>query len=585
MDKNTIIAFVLVAIVILLMPYYEQWLFPEAEQPQQTEQVVQTEDVQQPVMPVAVAKPPVDVPDRPIAPKVDNEKNIVIENDRYYICLSNLGGGTVKEFIFKNYKDPEGNLVSLIPEESGDNLGVEFTNIYQDQSHLDRVAFYSAQLESYSDFDTLTVDREFAITYEGQSEEGITVVKTFTFKPGSYDFTLDVTFSDYLKHIARLDYTLKWEDGFNITERSMADDLMYSGVYAMMGTELAQIESRKAKANEPKIMKSDGKTEWVTFRSKYFAGFIIPTSNSGIGSYLSLTKGTDSRNFDVKMTMKMSKNDYHTDSFIIGFAPMEKSQLASYGVGLEKTMNMGGAIIKPFAVAFLWLMQQLYKVIPNYGWVLIVISILIKVVTFPLTQKSYESSKKMQLLQPKIKELQKKYGNNKQALQEKTMELYKTENVSMLGGCLPLVIQMPLLWGLFIVFRTAIELRGAPFIFWMVDLSAPDALFNFPFSVPLLGTQFNILPLLMTALMFVQQKLSGTGNSAGTDQQQQQQKMMMWMMPLMMFFLFYKFPSGLNLYYLMFNLLTILQQKFIVNKVVERKFVQTHPGGNKLKKV
>jgi YidC/Oxa1 family membrane protein insertase len=134
-----------------------------------------------------------------------------------------------------------------------------------------------------------------------------------------------------------------------------------------------------------------------------------------------------------------------------------------------------------------------------------------------------------------------------------------------------------LLYGLFIVFRTAIEFRAAPFMLWMKDLSAPDALFNFGFNIPLLGSEFNVLPILMTVLMVIQQKMSGSG-AAANPQQAQQQKMMLWLMPAMMFFLFYQFPSGLVLYYLVFNLLTILQQKYVINKQVEKDFTATHPA-------
>ena len=274
--------------------------------------------------------------------------------------------------------------------------------------------------------------------------------------------------------------------------------------------------------------------------------------------------------------MGLSKANYQQDSFIIGLVPAEKKLLDSYGIGLEKTLNRGGPIIRPFSVGLHWLMKFLYGLIPNYGVVIFLMAVLIKIVTYPLTHKSYSSMKKMQLVQPKIQELQEKYKNNKQVLQQKTMELYKEEKVNPMGGCLPMLLQLPLLYGLFIVFRTAIEFRGAPFFLWINDLSVPDALFSFGFNVPLIGTEFSVLPILMTVLMVVQQKISGTG-AAATGQQAQQQKMMQWLMPAMMFFLFYRFPSGLVWYYLIFNALTIVQQKFIINKQVEKEFGETHP--------
>ena len=395
------------------------------------------------------------------------------------------------------------------------------------------------------------------------------------FYPDRYDFKLDVVMSDYLQKMAGLRYSLLWVDGFAVTEKDPADDIMYSGVYAMMGDELVKVEGRKAKA-EGTSLNTDGRTDWLAFKSKYFTGFIAPLENKGVRSELTLMKDKASRDFNVAVDMGLSKSNYQQDSYMIGLVPANKKLLDSYGIGLEKTLNRGGPIIRPFAVALHWLMKFLYGLIPNYGVVIFIIALVIKIITYPLTHKSYSSMKKMQLVQPKIQELQEKYKNNKEVLQQKTMELYKEEKVNPMGGCLPMLLQLPLLYGLFIVFRTAIEFRGAPFVLWMNDLSAPDVLFSFGVNIPLLGQNFSVLPILMTVLMVVQQKLSGSGASA-TGQQAQQQKMMQWLMPAMMFFLFYRFPSGLVWYYLIFNALTILQQKFIINKQVEKEFVETHP--------
>ncbi|MDZ7820596.1 MAG: membrane protein insertase YidC [Candidatus Marinimicrobia bacterium] len=244
----------------------------------------------------------------------------------------------------------------------------------------------------------------------------------------------------------------------------------------------------------------------------------------GFRSELMLAKENGSRDSGVRVDMGLSKNNYQKNSFQIGLLPAEKALLSSYDRELEKTMNWGGKIIKPFSIALHWLLEFFYRLIPNYGVVILVMSVVIKIITYPLTHKSYSSMKRMQLVQPKIKELQEKYKNNKQVLQQKTMELYKEEGVNPMGGCLPMLLQLPLLYGLFIVFRTTIEFRGAPFMLWIKDLSSPDAMFSFGFNIPLLGSEFNLLPVLMTVLMVVQQKMSGN-TGAGTPQQAQQQKM------------------------------------------------------------
>lgn len=576
MDKKSILAFVVIGIIIILMPYYQKWLNPQdasetEQQPVQTT-VQQPEPVQQ-TPPPDYVRPEVSIEDRALS--VDS-KDVIIKNDKFAMRLSNLGGGTVRDYVLYGFKDQDGGNLHLLSEEAGANLNVQYTNLYQDASDLELIAFDCKQLDNYNDGDTVWVDNKKTLTYTALSQDGIKVEKTFTFYPDRYDFGLEVALADYLQKMAGLKYSLSWVDGFAITEKNTADDIMYSGVYAMMGEELVKVEGRKAKNGEGTSLNTDGTTNWLAFKSKYFTGFIAPVESDGIRSELMLAKNKDSRDFTATIDMGLSKSNYQQDSFIIGLVPAEKKLLDSYGIGLEKTLNRGGPIIRPFAVALHWLMKFLYGLIPNYGVVIFLMAVLIKIVTYPLTHRSYSSMKKMQLVQPKIQELQEKYKNNKQVLQQKTMELYKEEKVNPMGGCLPMLLQLPLLYGLFIVFRTAIEFRGAPFFLWINDLSVPDALFSFGFNVPLIGNDFSVLPILMTVLMVVQQKISGTG-AAATGQQAQQQKMMQWLMPAMMFFLFYRFPSGLVWYYLIFNALTIVQQKFIINKQVEKEFGETHP--------
>jgi YidC/Oxa1 family membrane protein insertase len=207
----------------------------------------------------------------------------------------------------------------------------------------------------------------------------------------------------------------------------------------------------------------------------------------------------------------------------------------------------------------------MYTLIPNYGVVLIIFAFLVKIVVFPLTKKSYQSTKAMQAVQPEINALKEKHKSNPQKLNQATMQLYKEKGVNPLGGCIPMLIQMPLLFGLFTVFRTTIELRGKPFVFWITDLSAPDTVLHLPFSFPMYGDQVSILPILMVVSMFIQQRMMGGANQQG------QQKMMSYFMSGFFFLMFNNFPSGLNLYYTLFNVLTIAQQKWVPTNAPEKQ--------------
>jgi YidC/Oxa1 family membrane protein insertase len=203
------------------------------------------------------------------------------------------------------------------------------------------------------------------------------------------------------------------------------------------------------------------------------------------------------------------------------------------------------------------LFSGLHFLLSNWGLVIIAFSILIKIALHPLTRSSMRSMQRMQKLQPLMEEIKAKYKDDPQKMNQAVMGLYKEYGVNPMGGCLPILLQLPIMYALYAVFRSAIDLRQASFIGWIKDLSIPDVAFTLPFPLPLVGIQeVSGIALLMGITMFLQQKMTV---------KDPQQKMMVWMMPIMMTFLFNGFPSGLNLYYAVFNVLSIGQQ-FIVNK-------------------
>jgi YidC/Oxa1 family membrane protein insertase len=222
--------------------------------------------------------------------------------------------------------------------------------------------------------------------------------------------------------------------------------------------------------------------------------------------------------------------------------PLDIEQIATTNTTLEKNMNLGFSVIRPISKGVLWFLKFLHHTFNlNYGLVLIVFALLIRVVTGPLTKKSFRSSQKMQALQPKIKKMQEKLKGNPQKLNQEMMAFYKKEGVNPLGGCLPMLLQMPLLWALFVVFRSTIEFRGAPFVFWIKDLSQPDAVFSLPFSIPIYGAHVAVLPIIMGISMFMTQRLS----MATMDKSQ---RPLMYFMSAFFFLIFNSFPSYIILF-------------------------------------
>jgi len=232
--------------------------------------------------------------------------------------------------------------------------------------------------------------------------------------------------------------------------------------------------------------------------------------------------------------------------------PQDSKRLEAYGRKLEDGMDLGWKWIRPLSVLVLVCLEWMHKFIPNYGVIIIIFSILTKLAFYPLTRTSTQSMKKMQELQPKMKALQEKYKDNKEKLNQATMQLYRDEKVNPLSGCLPILLQSPVFIALYQSLSHTISLRGQPFVLWMKDLSQPDALATLPFEIPFLGADLNVLPILMAVAMYFQTKLTPSGATG-------QMAMMNTMMPLFMVFIFYNMPSGLVLYWLVNTIMQAYQ--------------------------
>jgi len=233
------------------------------------------------------------------------------------------------------------------------------------------------------------------------------------------------------------------------------------------------------------------------------------------------------------------------------FGPKEPDRLEAIGAQLERSIQHGWSWIAPVTRAFSKLLAACYQVIPNYGVAIIILTVLVRLVTAPLTHKQMESMKRLGTMQPRMKEIQEKYKNDREKQSAEMAKLMRETGWNPLGGCLPMLLQFPVMIGLYYALQSSISLRQAPFMLWIDDLSRPETLFTIPgFELPV-----RLLPILMAASMVIQQKLTPS-----TSMDPAQQRMMMVMMPLMFGFLFYTFPSGLVLYWFVSNLLAIAQQ-------------------------
>jgi YidC/Oxa1 family membrane protein insertase len=566
-DKKTLLAFILIGFVLLLIntPIYKRLFFPEQYKAQQlrkiqqmtkgveqkTDSLIATQEKVAEVLPSDKAPLVSEKKEQiaSIATKEQTEKLYKVESDLYGAVLSSKGA-TLVGWSLKNYKGPDDNDVQMLPRNTSSTLSISFIS---DQGDTIDTSHWSFTTNSPSSM-RLPANSNSTIEFVCDIGNQRRIVKRFTFTPGKYQIGLEISLVNMGDLIADKIYFVNADDGLASTEKRLRDDMYYAKAAIAAGGEV----NKRFKANG-QVHKETGDIDWIAVRTKYFVLAIVPQGKKGssgqvVGDEIQTNESdrTKWKKYAISLTMPFLSSDLVQDNYLVYIGPLDQDIIKSYKIGLEDIMDFGFVIIQPFSKAILWSLKKMHSFIPNYGIVLIIFSILIKLIVYPLTRKSYESMKKMQGLQPKLSEIKEKYGNDPQRLNKETMKLYKTEGVNPAGGCLPTLLQMPLLWGLFIVFRSTIELRGQGFVWWIKDLSAPDVVATLPFSIPMYGNSVCVLPLFMGATMLIQQKMTVTDPK---------QKMMVYFMPLFLTLLFNQFPSGLNLYYALFNLLSILQQK------------------------
>jgi YidC/Oxa1 family membrane protein insertase len=299
--------------------------------------------------------------------------------------------------------------------------------------------------------------------------------------------------------------------------------------------------------------------QWAGLDLRYFAGLVIPNEPEATGvEFLPLESGKVAVASLSTRVPRLAPGERFSHDYLIFFGPKEPALLKKLGHGLSLSISQGWSWVAPLTSFFGWALQAVHRVIPNYGLAIIFLTVLVRLATWPIVARQMKSSERMRELMPQIKELQEKYKDDRQKQSEATFKLYRETGVNPLGGCLPMILQLPVFIGLFYALQSSIDLRHAPFVFWINDLSAPATLFTLP------GTDWpvRILPILMAASMFGQQKMMPQ-----TGMDPAQARMMLIMMPGMMLLISYTFPSGLVLYWLVSNLLGIGHQLWVRRKM------------------
>lgn len=585
MDKNVIIATVLIALIMVV------WMTMLTPDPVEVPDV--TGIVEEPTEQIETIEPLFQIPEEiapgqaPVFAEGDSTvmgsqegeiRDIVVDSD-FFTATFSTRGGTLTSMLLKKYTKFESEeAVQLVDTTKGGAIGIVFmspsSRIYDTRSFTFKSSAPSR----------LTVgDAPFELVFHTEVGAGA-IVKRYTLTQESYEIGLSVDFESPETFLIQDRYEIVWNGGLPFTEGNHQIEIRNSGAFARSGGEVESVELN-SKTYEERSLR--GVVDWVAVKNKYFMAALLPTVEARGSELIGERFGEvdeDHVRLDFVASLQIPITDSEADHFRLYLGPMEFKKINAYGVGLYDTVDLGWDVLetltRPLAKwIFIPTFALLSRFIPNYGLILIVFSILIKLLLYPLTKKSFRSMAKMKELQPRMEAIKEKYRDNPQKQQKATMKMYKETGVNPLGGCMPMLLQYPIIITLWMFLPQAIEIRQQGFL-WATDLSAPDVILNLPFALPVYGDYVAGFTLLMGLSMIFQMKIQATPGSGA------QQKMFMYLMPVMMLVIFNKFASGLSLYYLCYNVLTAVQQKFInhqLHKETEEAKEAKGSGGMKTK--
>ena len=548
MDRKTLTGFILIGAILLLWPSYTELISPQEKNPEN------------PLLPDATIVEKYSEQDLGGSKKTESvnrnveSKTLTVDGGSYVAKINNIAGGSVISFDLKKHLKSSERSLNLIDNQNSKNLVVSFINQSGEIVVLDElwsvVSGGSSVLSEENNVSSIV----FETAYMGKP-----VTKKLTFYYNSYEVDVDVSLREIKESSLDEKYVLSWVGGLPEHEGSQ-DAMFMEGLVSQAGSiesfrvgAAGFFGSSNTKNIDEESKKYVGLVDFAGYRTKYFGVFFVPEKSDIVEVYKYPSTNRAGVDINISQGINLEKNKLY-------LGPLDYSSIEALDVGLEEKI-LGWQWLSSVSWLVYSIMILLYGLIPNYGVVVVLFAVLIKLVTYPLMAKQLRSSKKMQEISPLMNNIKIKYKNNPALQQQKMASLFQEHKINPLAGCLPLLIQMPVLMSVFMVFRNTIEFRGESFVFWINDLSAADTLFSVG-EIPI-----NILPFLMSASMYYTMKLSSASQPAGGDPAQEAtQQMMKYMFPGMMFFLFYSFPSGLNLYYLCFNVMQIAQQKIINNE-------------------
>ena len=571
MDKKTLLAVVLSVVVIVGSMLVQSIFFPApsrpAAPPVEQPAAAAAQRPEAPAVSAGAAAVPAPLEGAAEEAEVLREEKVTIDTKVFRVTLSNRGA-VATSIQLKEFTNTDGRPVEMVVSRETDRY--PFLVRFGDPAAPPEYALFRVE-RSLTDSNRVDFVRQF----RAPSGVPFTLRKTYIFKPNDYLLELQISIENSVNEYPQLNsqglaYTLAVgpQIGPEFVKLDRKSDYRSYMVYA--GGKKRDIGLGKGK---DAVKTQEERVSWAAIVGKYFTVIGIPDATEyrvtfdgrevpGLADRSSLLFGRpalqSSRATDVfRFYVGPKKRDILAD-----YNDPQKNGFGTQGLHLEETVPTS-PLLGWLANILKFFLEMFHQVVPNYGVAILLLTLLIKIVFWPLTHKSFESTSKMQALNPKLTELREKYKSNPQKLNQEMAALYKREGVSPLGGCLPMLLQLPILFAMYALLNDFFDLRGATFIpGWIDDLSVPEAVLTFQ-PVSLLFFEISalrILPLIMLVTTFLQSKLTQTGGAGASGGQM---KMMMYLMPLVFFFIMYDLPSGLVLYWTAQNVLSIVQQLWI----------------------
>ena len=490
------------------------------------------------------------------------EDFIRIETDLLKIMISTKGG-SIARWEMKNYKSWHNKTNPGFPVQLIYRGQREATISYvnNDGKKVDSKSMHFAFTNAERSY-TLKGNESITITAVHELAPGSAIVKTFTISGNSYACTAEVELQNMEQFMPQRTYDITWKGGLKFQEQNSVDESNTAIALTSVNGTIDEFDATEYA--QPTSVQSAGEIDFIATRTKYFVAAIIPQKKdpNAIAFMEGVKEGAPNEGNLEKYSLAYRnryKGGVQKDAFTIFIGPQIYDTLQAYG--LEKTINFGTFYGVKWLVApigeyvILPTLSFLHTFIANYGIVIILFSLLMKIVLQPFSASQMKSMQKMKAVQPLLQKVQEKYKDDRTMLSQETMKIYSEYGINPAGGCLPMIMQMPILISLWSVLSSWMDIRHQHFFGWISDLSAPDVILDLGFKLPLFQVdKLSGLALLMGIAMFIQQKMTVTDPN---------QKSMVYIMPIMFIFMFSGFPSGLNVYYFVFTVLGILQQVWI----------------------